>query len=173
MSISVIGLGKIGSAIVPHLLSLGEEVKVWNRSRAAVDKLIGLGTVPAPDISDAFAADIVLSALFDDEAVRQVFTSDRLEHISDRGTLHVCLSTVSPDLTEDLARLHASSGGATWPRRSSAVPRQSNGARQTSVSRGGMPTSRGPGHISNASGACGGSAGTHGRPALQNFAGTS
>ena len=109
MSVSVIGLGKIGSAIVPHLLSLGEDVKVWNRTRAAVDRLDGLGAAPAFDISDAFAADVVLSALFDDEAVRSVFTPARLERASGRGTLHICLSTVSPDLTEELESLHTSS----------------------------------------------------------------
>ncbi len=110
MSISVIGLGKIGSAVVPHLLALGEEVRIWNRSQAAVDKLTTLGAVPAADISDALAADIVLSALLDDEAVRSVFTRARLERASYFGSLHVCLSTISPDLTEELARLHVSSG---------------------------------------------------------------
>ncbi len=110
MSASVIGLGQIGSAIVPRLLSLGEKVIVWNRSRTAIDKLIRPGVIPASDISDAFAADIVLSALFDDEAVRSVFTPARLERASDLGSLHVCLSTVSPDLTEELASLHASLG---------------------------------------------------------------
>lgn len=110
MSISVIGLGKIGSAIVPRLLSLGEDVKVWNRSRSAVDKLTELGATSATDISDAFAADIVLSALFDDQAVRSVVNSERLQRASDRASLHICLSTVSPDLTEELASLHASLG---------------------------------------------------------------
>lgn len=110
MSISVIGLGKIGAAIVPHLLPLGEDVKIWNRSRAAVDKLSGLGACPASDVSDALAADIILSALFDDDAVRAVFTPARLGHISELGSLHICLSTVSPNLTEELANLHSSSG---------------------------------------------------------------
>ncbi len=110
MSISVVGLGKIGSALVPHLLALGTDVKVWNRSPAAVDKLAALGAVPTTDIADAFAADIILSALFDDEAVRSVISPSLLERIAGDGVLHVCLSTISPDLTEELSRRHAASG---------------------------------------------------------------
>jgi 3-hydroxyisobutyrate dehydrogenase-like beta-hydroxyacid dehydrogenase len=110
MSVSLIGLGKIGTAILPHLMPLGEDVKIWNRSGAAIDRLIKPGVTPASDISDAFAADIVLSVLFDDEAVRSVVTAERLQGASDRGSLHICLSTVSPDLTEELENLHASLG---------------------------------------------------------------
>ncbi len=110
MSLSVIGLGKIGSAIVPHLLSLGQDVRVWNRSRTPVDALVKLGAVPAADLPDAVGADVVLSALFDDVAVRSVFTPDLIARAFRPGTLHVCLSTVSPDLSDELEGRHASSG---------------------------------------------------------------
>lgn len=110
MSISVIGLGKIGTAIVPHLLALGEDVKIWNRSDTAVEKLTALGALPAGNISEAFAADIVISALFDDVAVSSVFNRERLEHDARPGSLHICLSTISPDMTEELDIRHASSG---------------------------------------------------------------
>jgi hypothetical protein len=75
VSVSVIGLGKIGSEIVPHLLSLGE-VKVWNRSQAAIDRVVGMGATAARDLSDAFASDLVISALFDDQAVLATLTSE-------------------------------------------------------------------------------------------------
>ncbi|MBF2714332.1 NAD(P)-dependent oxidoreductase [Agrobacterium vitis] len=108
MSVSVIGLGKIGSEIVPHLLSLGE-VKVWNRSQAAVDRAVELGATAAKDLSDAFASDLVISALFDDQAVLATMTSELISQAAPQ-TLHVCLSTLSPDLADDLARLHAVAG---------------------------------------------------------------
>lgn len=63
MSISVIGLGQIGSAIVPHLLASGREVQVWNRSPAAVGAMVALGAEPLDDVRDAFASEIVLSVL--------------------------------------------------------------------------------------------------------------
>lgn len=109
MSISVIGLGQIGSAIVPHLLSAGREVRVWNRSPAAVEAMVGLGAEPLTEVRDAFASDIVLSVLFDDEAVREIFTEEVIASVS-HHTVHVCMSTVSPDLSDELNRAHQSAG---------------------------------------------------------------
>jgi 3-hydroxyisobutyrate dehydrogenase-like beta-hydroxyacid dehydrogenase len=110
MTISVIGLGKIGSAIVPHLVQLGEEVKVWNRSSAAVARSVACGAVPAIDLVDAVSADVVFSALFDDDAIRDVITPTLLSHLSGRPILHVCLSTLSPDLADELSRWHEAIG---------------------------------------------------------------
>lgn len=110
MSIAVVGLGKIGSAVVPHLLQLGEEVKVWNRSRAAVERIAALGATPSSDIREALSADIVFSVLFDDAAAQEIFTPDVLSHGTKGKTLHICLSTISPKLADDFARSHALEG---------------------------------------------------------------
>ncbi|MGV2109426.1 NAD(P)-dependent oxidoreductase [Agrobacterium vitis] len=110
MSVSVIGLGKIGSEIVPHLLSFGDEVKVWNRSQAAIDKAVELGATAATDLSDAFTSNLVISALFDDQAVMATMTSELISQAAATQTLHVCLSTLSPDLVDDLVKLHAVAG---------------------------------------------------------------
>ncbi|CAN7726138.1 NAD(P)-dependent oxidoreductase [Neorhizobium sp. LjRoot104] len=109
MSISVIGLGQIGSAIVPHLLALGREVRVWNRSTAAVEAMVALGAEPLNDVRDAFASDIVLSVLFDDAAVREVFTQEVLSSASGHA-VHACMSTVSPDLADQLHQAHQAAG---------------------------------------------------------------
>ncbi|MBY2907692.1 NAD(P)-dependent oxidoreductase [Rhizobium leguminosarum] len=110
MSVSVIGLGKIGTAIVPHLLALGDEVRVWNRSPAAVDRMVALGAVPLNDVRTAFASELVLSILFDDAAVREVITREAIASAAGRDTLHVCLSTLSPTLADELAIAHRSAG---------------------------------------------------------------
>jgi 3-hydroxyisobutyrate dehydrogenase-like beta-hydroxyacid dehydrogenase len=107
MTVSVIGLGKIGSAIIPHLLKLGENVKVWNRSQPAIDQMVSLGAKSTSNLADAMSADIVFSALFDDAAVREIMTSELLAGATAGRMLHVCLSTISPDLADDLCRLHA------------------------------------------------------------------
>jgi len=109
MSISVIGLGQIGSAIVPHLLALGREVRVWNRSPAAVEAMVALGAERLNDVQDAFASEIVLSVLFDDAAVREVFTQEVLSSAGGHF-LHVCMSTVSPDLADELQQAHQAAG---------------------------------------------------------------
>jgi 3-hydroxyisobutyrate dehydrogenase-like beta-hydroxyacid dehydrogenase len=109
MSISVIGLGQIGSAIVPHLLASGRKVRVWNRSPAAVEAMVALGAEPLNDVRDAFASEIVLSVLYDDAAVRQVLTQEVLSSASGHA-VHVCMSTVSPDLAEELGQAHQTAG---------------------------------------------------------------
>src|SRR4051812_10225271 len=101
MSVSVIGLGKIGTAIVPHLLALGQEVRVWNRSPAAVEKMVGLGALSLRDVREAFTSELVLSILFDDAAVREVITHEAIASATGRDTLHVCLSTLSPGLADE------------------------------------------------------------------------
>ncbi len=109
MSISVIGLGQIGSAIVPHLLASGREVRVWNRSPAAVEAMVKLGAEPLDDVRDAFASEIVLSVLFDDAAVRQVLTQEVLS-LASGHVVHACMSTVSPDLADQLHQAHQTAG---------------------------------------------------------------
>ena len=47
MKIGFIGLGNLGSAIAKRLVSVGEEVIVWNRSPEKVEKL-GLPSQPTP-----------------------------------------------------------------------------------------------------------------------------
>lgn len=110
MSVSVVGLGKIGTAIVPHLITLGEEVRVWNRSPAAVEKMVALGAVSLDDVRAAFASELVLSVLFDDAAVREVITHEAIASATGRNTLHVCLSTLSPNLADELTLAHQRAG---------------------------------------------------------------
>ncbi|MCJ9669731.1 MULTISPECIES: NAD(P)-dependent oxidoreductase [unclassified Neorhizobium] len=110
MSVSVVGLGRIGTAVVPHLLILGEEVRVWNRSPAAVEKMVALGATPLNDVRDAFASELVLSILFDDAAVREVITHEAIASATGRETLHVCLSTLSPNLADELTLVHQTAG---------------------------------------------------------------
>ena len=110
MSVSVIGLGKIGSEIVPRLLSRGDRVKVWNRSRSKVDRMVQLGAAPADDLDDAFASDLVISTLYDDHAVRSTITPELISKAAAYRTLHICMSTLSPELADDLAGSHADAG---------------------------------------------------------------
>ncbi|MBW4330089.1 NAD(P)-dependent oxidoreductase [Stakelama sp. CBK3Z-3] len=110
MSVSVVGLGKIGSALVPRLLCLNQEITVWNRSSDAMERAAALGAHPVKNAAKAFAADIVLTALFDDAAVRDIVTPDAISLLGRNGALHICLSTLSPGLTQELAAAHRDAG---------------------------------------------------------------
>ncbi|NUS45215.1 MAG: NAD(P)-dependent oxidoreductase [Mycobacteriaceae bacterium] len=55
-SVSVIGLGPMGQAMVTALLAAGVEVTVWNRTAAKADAMVELGAARASTVSDALEA---------------------------------------------------------------------------------------------------------------------
>lgn len=110
MKVSMIGLGAMGAAMARNLLAKGVEVTVWNRSRAIVDALAAEGARPAADVDEAFAADIVLSMLAHDQAVRETLVDSGVLARARKGLVHVNLATISTALAGDLAALHAELG---------------------------------------------------------------
>lgn len=110
MKVSMIGLGAMGAAMARNLLAKGVEVTVWNRSSAIVDALAAEGARPAADVDEAFAADIVLSMLAHDQAVRETLVDSGVLARARKGLVHVNLATISTALAGDLAALHAELG---------------------------------------------------------------
>ncbi len=102
MQIAVAGLGAIGSALGLHLVKAGHEVLVWNRSPGPAARLAGEGARPVATVADAFQADIVITLLFDDEAVRERLLDETVLGAARRGILHICMSTISPELADEL-----------------------------------------------------------------------
>lgn len=58
-SVSVLGLGPMGQAMVRAFLAAGVEVTVWNRSTAKVDDMVELGAKRAETVAEALAANEV------------------------------------------------------------------------------------------------------------------
>ena len=110
MNISMIGLGAMGAAIVRNLLAKGMKVTVWNRSPAIVDALVAEGAIPAADADEAFRADVVLSMLAQDQAVKEVLVDSGVLARARKGVVHVNLATISTALAGELAALHAEFG---------------------------------------------------------------
>lgn len=110
MNVSMIGLGAMGAAMVRNLLAKGVTVTVWNRSRAIVDDLAVEGAIPARDIDQAFDADIVLSMLAHDQAMREVLIDSGALARARSGVVHVNLATISTALAGELSALHAERG---------------------------------------------------------------
>lgn len=110
MNVSMIGLGAMGAAMVRNLLAKGVTVTVWNRSRAIVDELAAEGAIPAADVDDAFKADIVLSMLAHDQAMKEVLIDSGVLARARKGVVHVNLATISTALAGELAALHAELG---------------------------------------------------------------
>jgi 3-hydroxyisobutyrate dehydrogenase-like beta-hydroxyacid dehydrogenase len=107
MDVSVIGLGAMGRAIAANAIKAGHRVIVWNRSRDKMDELARLGAVPAADVEAALQADIALSVLFDDAAMRAIFLDGSGLAKAAPGLLHANLSTISVALAKELEDVHA------------------------------------------------------------------
>ena len=108
MDIGFIGLGTMGSRIVENLIKAGNQVRVWNRSRAPVDALARLGARPVATAGEAFSGDAVFSMLADDAVVHAVI--DPLLDSAPKGIVHVNMATISVSLARDLATRHRDRG---------------------------------------------------------------
>jgi 3-hydroxyisobutyrate dehydrogenase-like beta-hydroxyacid dehydrogenase len=109
MNIAFLGLGKMGTPMARRLLTSGNEVTVWNRTRERAAALTGEGAQIASSPADAArTADAVLSMLFDDAAHEEVlFGSDGVLDAIQLGALHISLSTISVALCDRLTAEHA------------------------------------------------------------------
>ncbi|MGW1037799.1 nuclear transport factor 2 family protein [Streptomyces antibioticus] len=97
-TIAVLGLGRMGEAIATRLATQGWDVVGWTRSGRTSDAVKTTG-----DPNDAAAAaDLVLLALFDGPACRQVLDAVRDSLRTD--TLVLNTSTIAPAQASELAR---------------------------------------------------------------------
>lgn len=110
MNVGFVGLGAMGAAMVRNLLGKGVSVTVWNRSRAIVDDLAAEGATPAQTVDEVFAADIVLTMLAHDQAMREVLVDSGALGRARKGVVHVNLATISTALAAELSALHAELG---------------------------------------------------------------
>lgn len=110
MNVGFVGLGAMGAAMVRNLLAKGVSVTVWNRSRAIVDELAAEGATPAATVDEAFAADIVLSMLAHDAALREALVDSGVLARARKGLVHVNHATISTELAGELSTLHAELG---------------------------------------------------------------
>lgn len=106
MKVGVIGLGAMGQPVAINLVRAGIQTVVWNRSRGPVDRLVALGAIGADSLEHVLQCDMVLSLLFDDDAVRFVWTRDLLA-TAPEGMIHACMSTISSRLAGELIDMHA------------------------------------------------------------------
>lgn len=113
LTISVLGLGAMGSRIAHNLLQAGFPVTVYNRSAERAAPLVAAGARLAPTPrAAAEGADVVLSMVRDEEASRAVWLDAETGaiHSLRPGTVAVEMSTLTPAWTQELAGLVAATG---------------------------------------------------------------
>lgn len=104
MRVAVVGLGRMGEALAQRLLDQGVEVVVWNRSPGKAQALVTAGAEEASDVAGACrGAEIVLSCLANDEAVRHVALGPEGIRRHGGAAAYIDCSTISPALSGELA----------------------------------------------------------------------
>jgi 3-hydroxyisobutyrate dehydrogenase-like beta-hydroxyacid dehydrogenase len=109
--IGFLGLGQLGFPIAQNLLRAGYSLKVFNRTGSKADSLVAQGAVRADRPVDAVkAGGIVVSLLWDDASVEGIVHSEDFVNKLGLGGVHISMTTILPETSRKLARLHAEHG---------------------------------------------------------------
>ncbi|MCS0636045.1 NAD(P)-binding domain-containing protein [Streptomyces sp. LP05-1] len=108
-SVTLIGLGPMGQAMVTAFLDKGYQVTVWNRTASRADELVAKGAVLAGSVEEAVRAnDLVILSLTDYDVMYSVLEPAR-EALS--GRVVVNLSSDTPEKTRAGSRWITEQGG--------------------------------------------------------------
>jgi 2-hydroxy-3-oxopropionate reductase len=104
-SIAFIGLGIMGGPMAANLVKAGHDVTGYNRSPQAVERLVEAGGTGADSVAAAVSgADVVITMVPDSADVEAVCLGpDGVYEKAADGTLHVDMSSISPDVAMQLA----------------------------------------------------------------------
>jgi 3-hydroxyisobutyrate dehydrogenase-like beta-hydroxyacid dehydrogenase len=107
-----IGLGNMGLNMAKNLITSGYHLQVYNRTLEKADELekssISKCKTPAEAASNV---PIVITMLSDDDVViKSVSGKDGILQTLQKDALHISMSTISPDVSQQLANLHQSAG---------------------------------------------------------------
>jgi 3-hydroxyisobutyrate dehydrogenase-like beta-hydroxyacid dehydrogenase len=97
--VGILGLGKMGSAFAVNLLSKGNEVHVYNRSKDKLRGLVAKGAVAHPSpIELGKSVDVVITSLPDQDVVDSIVIGDNgaLKGMK-KGAIWIEMSTIDPD----------------------------------------------------------------------------
>lgn len=103
VKLGFIGMGAMGSRIARRLLDQGYEVSVFDRDPSKAVALLPYASVARSAAELAGAADVILSCLTNDEAVRSVYTgSEGVLARLPEGAVVLEMSTISPQTSREL-----------------------------------------------------------------------
>jgi len=107
VKLGFIGLGNMGGRIAQRLLDHGYQLEVYDRDPSKAEAIAAQGGARAKNVFElARAADVVLSCLTNDEAVRSVYTGEEgILAGARRGTIVLEMSTISPESSRELHSL--------------------------------------------------------------------
>jgi 3-hydroxyisobutyrate dehydrogenase-like beta-hydroxyacid dehydrogenase len=102
----------MGEPIARRLLESGHDLTVWNRTRERCEAFAVDGATVASSLAEAWdSADVCITMVANDDALRQVTTGDQgLLGAGREGRILVDMSTVSPAASEEIAAAAADVG---------------------------------------------------------------
>jgi len=106
-----VGLGKIGYAMASNMLKSGYKLTVFDPNKDACNRLRGEGCEVAErleDVAKACSRGVLVSALPNDQALKAV--TDQIRPYLHSGAVHCSCSTVGPETSRALAKLHKPHG---------------------------------------------------------------
>jgi 3-hydroxyisobutyrate dehydrogenase-like beta-hydroxyacid dehydrogenase len=111
-TIGFIGLGHMGTAMATRLLNAGYQLKVYNRTREKLEPLVKLGAQAVNFPYETVApGGMAITMLSDDTALREVTLGPHgLSDSLGKDSIHLSMSTVSPDISRELAKRHSQVG---------------------------------------------------------------
>lgn len=110
MKIGFIGVGRMGAAIIVRLLNAGHEVVAWNRTASAAEEVAKHGAIAAKSPEETLDADILLSILANDQAMRDVGLDGPLLDKAPKSLIHSNMATISYAFAKELTAAHAERG---------------------------------------------------------------
>lgn len=111
MKTGFIGLGRMGSAMAANLVKAGHDVTVFNRSPEKSRLLLERGAHQATTIAGACNGDAVITMLADDAALSDIaLANGGIVGKLRQGAIHISMSTISVELSKELARAHTTAG---------------------------------------------------------------
>jgi 3-hydroxyisobutyrate dehydrogenase len=110
--IGFIGLGIMGKPMCANLLKAGYSLTVWNRSRPAIDTVVGYGAEAGASPADVAArSDIIITMVTDSPDVQRVVLGESGVIEGARpGSVVIDMTTMSPAVTRDIAAALAEKG---------------------------------------------------------------
>ena len=105
VKIGFIGMGIMGRPMAKNLLAAGHEVTVYNRTASRCDEVVEAGAARAETPAECAAGkDIVITIVTDSPDVEAVlFGENGAMGGAAEGSLFIDMTTISPDVTRDIA----------------------------------------------------------------------
>jgi 3-hydroxyisobutyrate dehydrogenase-like beta-hydroxyacid dehydrogenase len=110
--IGFIGLGNMGINMAKNLIAAGYHLQVHNRTMSKADELDQAHITKCPTPAEAAAGvPIIITMLSEDEIVTETVTGkDGILETFPKGSVHISMSTISPETAEALEKAHKDKG---------------------------------------------------------------